>query len=305
MNVRSEKIADVITRCATLVKSRLHQYAYLSSATHRAEDHHNTLQSLEPSTTLSERQKNTNIAVRINAKSTTQSSSQHQIAQTMDANNTQQHRAPEITENSLLKLLVQDLFAQQQDSEEVRNIIQGSEKLQKYMFLVLPHKPPEPWTIIQRYGKWAFKLVVDDNNGNFDTELAMPVTLNPLLRVDTPKPYRAKCIQRTYWGKRWHNEHARMVAQNQAIDKNASLLASCISDPPCREVVVSFDFRVDCPRSTTRPELHPHSGSVRNVTVTSQTGLTLGMLLEGALDAPESFGEKTSMGQSGHRECAM
>jgi hypothetical protein len=215
----------------------------------------------------------------------------------MDANTTQQHGAKQITENSLLNLQVQDLFVQLEDSKEVRNIIQGSEKLQKYMFLVLPHTPPEPWTVIQRYGKWAFKLVVDDNNGNFDTPLIMPVTLNPLLQVDTPKPYGAKCIQRTYWGKRWHNERACMVAQNQAIDRKADLLAMYISDPPCKEVVVSFDFRIDCPRPTTRPEAHPHSGSVRNVTVTSQTGgLTLGMLLEGALDAPGEYREKDQYG---------
>jgi hypothetical protein len=170
----------------------------------------------------------------------------------MDANTTQQHGAKEITENSLLKLLPQELFAQQQDSEQVRNIIQGSEKLQKYMFLVLPHAPPEIWTVIQKNGKHgpAFKLVVDDSKGNPDTPLIMPVTLNPLLEVETSRPngvVRVKCIQRTYWSKRWHNEHVRMVAQNQAIDRNASLLASYISDPSCREVVVSFDFRVDCP----------------------------------------------------------
>jgi hypothetical protein len=217
----------------------------------------------------------------------------------MDANTTQQHGAKEITENSLLNLLVQELFAQQQDSEEVRNIIQGSEKLQKYMFLVLPHTPPERWTVIKRNGRYAFKLVVDDSEVNPDTPLIMPVTLNPMLEVETSRPngvVRVKCIQRTYWSKRWHNEHVRMVAQNQAIDRNASLLASYISDPPCREVVVSFDFRVDCPRSTTRPELHPHSGSVKNVTVTSQTGLTLGMLLEGALDAPGEFRGKDQYG---------
>jgi hypothetical protein len=214
----------------------------------------------------------------------------------MNANTTQQHGAKKVTETSLLKLLPQELFAQQQDSEQVRNIIQGSAKLQKYMFVVLPHTPPEPWTVIQIYGKSAFKLVVDDNNGNFDTKLITPVTLNPLLEVNTPTPYGAKCIQRTYWGKRSHNEHVRMVAQNQAIDRNASLLASYISIPPCRQVVVSFDFRIDCPRSTTRPELHPHSGSVRSVTVTSQTGLTFGMSLEGALNAAGEYREKDQYG---------
>jgi hypothetical protein len=87
-----------------------------------------------------------------------------------------------------------------------------------------------------------------------------------------------------------------MIASNEAIDRNSSLLASYVFDPPCREAVVSVDFRINRQTSTSRPEAHPHSASARDVTVKSQTGFTLGMLLEGALNASGEYRVKDQHG---------
>lgn len=203
--------------------------------------------------------------------------------------------AKEITENSLLNLLVQDLFVQQQDSKEVRDIIQGSEKLQKKMFLVLSETEPELWTIVQRNSKWVFKLI-DPNKWTGGDPMATPVTLNPLLKVVLSDPEKVECIRRTWWGKRWHNERVCMIASNQAIDRKCGFLASYVSDPPCVKAVVSIEFRIDWPTPTSRPEAHPHSASARDVTVESKTGLTLGMLLNGALEGAGEFRYKDQYG---------
>jgi hypothetical protein len=205
----------------------------------------------------------------------------------MDANTTQHHPAPSLTEDSLMNLLVQDLFVQQRDSKEARAVIQGSAKLQKKMFLTASIATPEHWTVIKKNGRWLFKLT-DPNNHTGDEPLAIPVTINPLLSVLTPKPERTTCIRRTYWGKTWgwHNERVCMLAQSQSIESDSGLLASYISDPPLREALVSVEFRIDWPTpASTRPEAHPESVSAKDVKVQSQTGLTLGNLVEGALDA--------------------
>jgi hypothetical protein len=205
----------------------------------------------------------------------------------MDANPTQQHPALGMTEDSLMNLLVQDLFVQQRDSKEARAVIQGSAKLQQKMFLAPSITTPELWTVIKKNSKWIFKLT-DPNKLTGDEPLAVPVTLNPLLSVLTPKPERTTCIQRTYWGKiwGWHNERVCMLAQSQSIEPDSGLLASYISDPPLREALVSVEFRIDWPTpASTRPEAHPESVSAKDVKVQSQKGLTLGNLVEGALDA--------------------
>lgn len=121
----------------------------------------------------------------------------------MDASTTQQHPATEMTENSLLDLLVQDLFVQQRDSKEVREIIQGSEKLQKKMFLVLSYTPTEHWAVIQRHRAPSFFKLIDSSKHSGDEPRATPVTLNPLLQVVqvvTSNPAKVTCIQRTFWG---------------------------------------------------------------------------------------------------------
>jgi hypothetical protein len=216
----------------------------------------------------------------------------------MDANTTQQQPELGMTEDSLMNLLVQDLFVQQRDSKEARDIIQSSAKLQKKMFLAPPITTPEHWTLIQENRRWFFKLI-DPSKYTGDEPLAIPVTLNPLLEVLTTKPDRTDCIRRNYWGTRsgWHNERACMLAQSQSIELNSGLLASYITDPPLREALVHVEFRIDWPTPTTmRPEAHPDSVSARDVKVQSQTGLTLGNLVESALDAPGEFRFKDQYG---------
>ena len=299
MNGRSERIADAITWRTTLVKSRLDQSPYLSCATYLAEDHHRNLRLFRhPPHCYNANTIPTPLSVSAPTASPQSPSSQHQITQTMDANTTQQSRTLDVTEDSLMKLLVQDLLVQQRDFKEARDIIQGSAKLQKKMFLAPCITTPEHWTLIQKTRKWFFKPI-DPNKYTGDEQLATPVTLNPLLKVLTTRPNRTDCRRRNYWGEKsgWHNERACMLAQSQSIEPNSGLLASYITDPPLREALVHVEFRIDWPTpTTTRPEAHPDSVFARDVKVQSQTGLTLGNLVESALETPGYFRFKDQYG---------
>jgi hypothetical protein len=220
----------------------------------------------------------------------------------MDADTTQQHLAlgiTEIRENILLHLPVRDLFFLRLVSKEFRDTIQESKKLQEKMYLVLPNTPPELWTVVQR-SRWAFKRM-DISKWTGGRPQTAPVTLDPILEVIVSKP---DCIRRTWWGKRWRNEHVRLKAPAYSVHRESSLLAAYISDPPCQVAVVSVGFRIEWQTSTTRPETQPQSASAVNVRVQCPTGLTLGKSLEGALDGPGEHRYKDQYGTIRSRESA-
>jgi hypothetical protein len=281
------------------VKSRLDQNAYLSRATYRTEDHHNTLQLLEYSThSPTANTIPTPLSVSAPTPSPQTSSSQHQITPTVDANTTQQPPAlgvTKTTENNLLNLSVKDLFARQQVSKEVRDIIQSSARLQNKMFLVSSNTTPEPWTVFQKNGRWAFQII-DTNKWSGSGPLTTPVTLNPLLEVIVAEPKKERCIRRTWFGSRWLNERVCLHAPKGSVDSNSGLLHSYISYPPCREAVVSVSFSIEWLTPSTRPKDRPHSAFSKEVKVQLPTNPTFGNLLEAALNGSGEFHFKDQYG---------
>jgi len=219
--------------------------------------------------------------------------SQHQVSHAP-----QHHRAlaiPEIVENILVHLPIKDLFVHQRVCRGFKEVIEASTRIQKKMLRVPPDTPPEPWTVIRRRGKWAFECI-DPSEWNGCGPTTIPVTLNPTLNVLCSKPEEMFCIRRTRWGKSWRNEHVRLNVRAFSVNQFSSLLATYISDPPCKEAVVRVKFYIVWPRSTTRPEAHPYSASSESKTVHSLTGLTLGNLWENALDGPGEFVVKDQYG---------
>jgi hypothetical protein len=190
---------------------------------------------------------------------------------------------PEVLEHILVHLPIKDLFVHQRVSRTFQRTIAESPAIRKKMFMALDTKAPrETWSLAQNRKKrgrgrnrWYFYPGTDD-----EPRITIPVTLNPILEVAAPGMYGyASCAQRK---EDFDAENVRLKARDYDIDSDSSLLAMYVSDPPCRDLTVSFEFGFGLP-SQLRGF---YSGSVK---LQSETGLKLGDLWDGALGASLVF----------------
>jgi hypothetical protein len=190
---------------------------------------------------------------------------------------------PEVVENILVHLPIKDLFVHQRVSRTFQTSIAESPAIRKKMFLALDTKAPrESWRLVQKQKKRErgrnrryFYPGTDDEPG-----ITTPVTLNPILEVTRPGlQAHTSCAQRK---ESFDVENVRLKARDYVIDSDSSLLAMYVSDPPCKDLTVRFEFGFDLP-SQLRGF---YSGSVK---LHSETGLKLGDLWDGALGASLVF----------------
>jgi hypothetical protein len=234
--------------------------------------------------------------------------SQHQAAHAVDSPNSACHRAlqtTELLENILVRLPVKDLFVHQKVSKRFQATIAESPAIRRKMFLRLSNTPREYWNYVCQY-RWDGRRrrlkrlvfeVADPTTIPRDEQLVTPVTLNPILGVfSTRRRQDLSCIGRKFFN-RSHHEHVRLeVPEQSVVGRHSSLLATYISDPPCKVVKVSMTFTIQTTRTSMRPQYQPHSFCSRVITVQSDTGLKLSDLWDAVLDAHGDYRWKCEYG---------
>jgi hypothetical protein len=219
------------------------------------------------------------------------------------------HRAlqtTELLENILVHLPVKDLFVHQKVSKRFQATIAKSPAIRRKMFLRLSNTPREYWKYVcqhrwdgrqRRLAKLAFEVADPTTTIPRDEQLVTPVALNPILEVfSTSTRQNLGCIRRKFFN-RSHHEHVRLEAPEQSVvGRHSSLLATFISDPPCKVAKVSMTLTIQTTRTSMRPQYQPHSFSSKMITVQSDTGLKLSDLWDTALDAPGDYRWKSEYG---------
>jgi len=203
------------------------------------------------------------------------------------------HRAldvPEVLENILVHLPIRDLFIHQRVSKQFQAATE-SPSCRKKMFLALSDRRHESWRLLGKYelkrggnmSRWRFECV-RPCDADYQLPIA-PAVLNPLLVLNplfVCRSERLSCAQRRGWFRPSFERVVLEPRQPRIVGSHSSLLATYISDPPCKKAVVNILF---IPAIKSRilaiiPE---------QITVWSETGLKLGDLWDGALDARGVF----------------
>lgn len=182
--------------------------------------------------------------------------------------------AAELLEHIISFLPMKKIFTLQRTSKRWKNVINASPSIQEKMFLRLNNKPKpvcEPhavgWTSVDGYVLWGVRV----------PDLFTLVTLNPELRHDEEchtRRFGQTCIG--------HGRDVKLQWGPAPIRQHFSLLDAYISDPPCKRAEVCLTVSFKDGAST-----FPITISVKNVTVSSEIGLTFQDILRLALNARE------------------
>jgi len=181
---------------------------------------------------------------------------------------------PEVLENILVHLPARDLFIHQRVSKQFQAATK-SPSCQKKMFLALSDTPHESWKLVEgpnELNPWYFECVRPCDG---DDQLTItPVVLSPFLVRLT---FYLSCAQRLTSPN--SSEHLLLRSRKpRIVGSHSNLLATYISDTPCKEAVVSMLLT---------PAIKSRILAIipEKITVRSETGLKLGDLWDGALDA--------------------
>jgi hypothetical protein len=190
------------------------------------------------------------------------------------------HRAlqiPEILEHILVHLPFKYLFVHQRVSRTFQTSIAKSPAIWRKMFLTLDKNTPlETWKLRKSDHKrgrgkhrWKFYPGTNDEPG-----ITTPVTLNPMLKVTWRAwPGARSCARR----KQSHGaERVQLKDHSYTTDPDSSLIAMYVSDPPCKVLTVSVQFR-----SLLQGRLGGYYSE--SVKLQSETGLKLGDVWDGSM----------------------
>lgn len=199
----------------------------------------------------------------------------------------------ELLENILLYLPPKTIFGVQRVCRQFRDVVATSAMLQEKMFLRLrPGTARETWAIVRTgsgtgdgYPPADAKLVrLDDpssglpNNvqriSNNRPRIYSVRTLNHLLQHDD----NHQDILPRLW---YHDQETAILDCKGPLDKilNGSLKHTYLTDPPCNEATIAFSWHINASAQM--------SGRICT-RVKGPEGLTLGALMDGALDEDRS-----------------
>jgi hypothetical protein len=201
----------------------------------------------------------------------------------------------EIVENILSFLPLENIFGVQRVCRGWKNIIASSPALQEKMFLRLRNDTSETWMLIDSKSvPCNVDNLPEGSEINFRTvstaeaesgawknpsrgvkHLFTPVALNPLLYREDPLLDDLKEIEGV--------GHAFAVGVPAEYSPHHSYRAMHLTDPPCRDG--RMDLMYDVSRSA--PNGYRYNGSM--ATVRSNKPLTLGDLIDGALDSRDMY----------------
>lgn len=198
----------------------------------------------------------------------------------MGANAAQNHALglPEVLENILVQVSIEDLFVRQRVSKRFQATIAESPGIQHKMFLALNNPPGGKWKCVRKYwsdGWFEESTLVEvanvQSNTHDGSQLGTPVTLKPVLTVTV-----SHCGFQT---------RVLLNGRAQSLSPHLSLLTTYISDPPYKVAQVNAKFVLARAPAEAPSQLPLHGLRSVEITVRSETGLKLEDLWDACLNA--------------------